>query len=190
MRKVSAHRLESAETALSQLGGRYPWADRRFNEAWKAELNTLADALSATQEQRTVIFADRFLTLRRDRRNVFHLEPALVNLERLREWEEGLGKYTELAIWKRAASDKLYKPVQALGEDPDFDGYTTYPSKWGEELITLRLQSHANEVRFYYSGMAQAFLLDRLNPEWRTTFLQGNAFLEDLLSEALANRRE
>jgi hypothetical protein len=29
--------------------------------------------------------------------------------------------------------------------------------------------------------MAQAFLLDRLNPEWKTTILQGNVFLEDLL---------
>lgn len=36
--------------------------------------------------------------------------------------------------------------------------------------------------------MAQAFLLDRLNPEWKTTILKGNVFLEDMLSKALTNR--
>jgi len=38
--------------------------------------------------------------------------------------------------------------------------------------------------------MAQAFLLDRLNTEWRTAIPQENVFLEDLMSEALAERKE
>ena len=102
----------------------------------------------------------------------------------------GLGNYTELAIWKCAASDTAYKPVQALSGDRDFNGYRNFSGKWAQELITLRLQSHGTEIRFYYSGMAQAFLLDRLNSDWKTTILQGNVFLEDLLSEALTNRRQ
>ena len=187
---VSANRLAGAETVLSHLGRTYPWADAPFNEAWKAELNALADALSATQQKRTVDFADRFIALRRARRKTFHLDSALVNLERLREWEEGLGKYTEVAIWKCAASDTAYKPVQALSGDPDFNGYRNFGGKWAQELATLRLQSRADDIRFYYAGMAQAFLLDRLNPEWKTTILQGDVFLEDLLSKALTNRRE
>ncbi len=65
-----------------------------------------------------------------------------------------------------------------------------FSGKWTQELMTLRLQSHGDEIRFYYTGMGQAFLPDRLNPEWRTTFLQDNVFLEDLLSDALINRRE
>jgi hypothetical protein len=187
---ASADRLAAAESVLSHLGRTYPWADPPFKEAWKAELNTLADALSPSQEKRTVDFAHRFLALRRDRRKAFRLDSALVNLERLREWEEGLAKYTELAVWKCAASDTAYKPVQALSGDPDFNGYRNFSGKWAQERATLRLQSHAEEIRFYYSGMAQAFLIDRLNPEWRKTILQGDVFLEDLLSEALSNRRE
>ena len=187
---VSPNRLASAETVLTDLGRTYPWGDPPFSEAWKAELNALADALSATQEKRTVELANRFMALRRDRRTAFHLDSALVNLERLREWEEGLGKYTELAIWKCAASDTMHRPVQALSGDPDFSGYRNFSGKWTQELITLRLQSHGDEIRFYYAGMAQAFLLDRLSPEWRTTILQDNVFLEDLLSEALTNGRE
>ncbi len=187
---ISASRLASAESVLSQLGRTYPWTDPPFSKAWKEELSALADALSATQEKRMAEFAQRFMALRRDRRKAFHLDSALVNLERLREWEEGLGKYTELAVWKLAASDTAHKPVNALNGDQDFNGYRNFSSKWAQELVTLRLQSRAEEVRFYYSGMAQAFLLDRLNPDWRRTILQGDVFLEDLLGKALTTRRE
>ncbi len=185
---ISAERLASAEAALDRLRKAYLWSDRPFNEAWKAELSALADALSATEEKRTLELVDKFLTLRRDRRRVFRLDSALADLERLREWEEGLGKYTELAVWKLAGSDTAYKPVQALSADPDFNGYRDFRGKWAQELTTLRLQSRAEEIRFYYSGMAQAFLLDRLNPDWKTTLLRSDLFLEDLLSEALAKR--
>ncbi len=187
---VAADRLSSAETALSRFRKTYPWDSLPFSQAWKAELNALADALSATEEKRTADLAARFMAMRRERRKAFNLDSGLVNVERLREWEEGLGKYTELAIWKCAASDTVHGPIQPLGGDPDFNGYRGFAGKWAQELVTLRLQSRAEEIRFYYSGMAQAFLLDRLKPEWKMTFLQGDVFLEDMLSEAIAKRRE
>jgi len=184
---VSADRLANAETILFQLGKTYPWTNSGFNDSWKAELNMLGDALSATQEKRMAELSGKFLSLRQARRNAYHFDSAMANLERFREWEEGLAKYTELAIWKCAASDTAYKPVKALSADPDFKGYRSFDRKWTEELITLRRQSQGDEIRFYYAGMAQAFLLDRLNPEWRTKILQSDIFLEDLLSEALAS---
>jgi hypothetical protein len=187
---LSAYRLANAENALFQLGKKYPWTNSAFNNAWKAELDTLADALSAKQGKSMAELAGKFISLRQARRNAFHFDSAMVNLERLREWEEGLAKYTELAVWKCAAADPAYKPTQALSADKDFRGYRTYPQKWAEELITLRRQSQADEVRFYYAGMAQAFLLDRLNLEWRTKIFRGDASLEDLLAEATANRKE
>jgi hypothetical protein len=186
---MAADRLASAEIALSQLGKKYPWFDSAFNNAWKAELNTLADALSASQEQRMAELATQFVSMRQARRKAFQLDADLRNLERLREWEEGLAKYTELAIWKHAALDSTYKPVQALRGDPDFKSYGSFAGKWAAELTTLRRQSKGDEVRFYYSGMAQAFLLDRLNPDWRSKILQRDVFLEDLLDEALAGRK-
>ncbi|MBP1623748.1 MAG: hypothetical protein H6Q07_1768 [Acidobacteria bacterium] len=172
---VYPDRLASAEIVLSKFGRKYPWTDSGFNEQWKAEANALADALSATQEKRTVELADRFMALRRARRKAFHLDAALLNLERLREWEEGLGKYTELAIWKRAASDVAYKPVQALSRDSNFDDYRSFDKKWVQEMTTLRRQSSGDDNRFYYTGMAQAFLLDRLNPGWRMKIAQSAA---------------
>jgi hypothetical protein len=187
---VCADRLASAEMILVSYGQKYPWTDPGFNEGWKAELNALADALAAAQDNSMVEYANKYLGLRRARRNSFHLDSSLVNLERFREWEEGLAKYTELAIWKYAASDAAYKPIKALSGDPDFKGYKNFGNKWGGELMTLRRQSGGDEVRFYYAGMAQAFLLDRLNPDWRKRILKSDVFLEDLLSEALAGRQQ
>jgi len=39
--------------------------------------------------------------------------------------------------------------------------------------------------RFYYSGMAQAVLLDRLMPGWKDQALEDGVFLEDLLEAAV-----
>ena len=41
------------------------------------------------------------------------------------------------------------------------------------------------DMRFYYSGWAQAVLLDRLSPGWKARALQPGVYLEDLLAEAV-----
>ena len=41
------------------------------------------------------------------------------------------------------------------------------------------------DTRFYYSGLAQAAILDRLAPGWRTRILTEDVWLEDLLKEAV-----
>jgi len=46
---------------------------------------------------------------------------------------------------------------------------------------------HSDEKRFYYSGMAQAFLLDRLSPGWKQQILSPGVFQEDLLRRAVSN---
>jgi hypothetical protein len=107
-------------------------------------------------------------------------------LERRREWEEGLGKYIELAIWQRAASTPDYQPVTAMNADPDFKHYRGFPQRWSQEVAQLRRGAHTRDTRFYYSGMAQAFLLDRLAPDWKTKALTPGVFLEDLLRPALS----
>jgi hypothetical protein len=71
--------------------------------------------------------------------------------------------------------------------DPDFKRYASFGQQWRQEVSTLRLQSHGDETRFYYAGMAQAMLLDRLSPRWRKKVLQDNVCLEDLLEESIAS---
>lgn len=184
---VAADRLADAEISLAVNSDRYPWDDSSFVAGWKAELNVLADALSENDDMHAIELAQKFISLRKERRVRSGIDSDLVNLERLREWEEGLGKYTELALWKRAAADSAYVP--AVAGDSDFRKYKGFSGQWAQELSTLRMQSDAGETRFYYSGMAQAFLLDRVNPGWRTRILGENVFLEDLLGKAVGAGR-
>jgi hypothetical protein len=180
---VDSARLADAETVMGRFGRRYPWKDPSFNSAWSAELNALAGALEAKDGESAAVLGRKFLSLRRDRRLSAHLDSTLVKLEQQREWEEGLAKYTELAIWEHAAADSAYRPFSVLGGDTDFHGFRTFGKRWSEELATLRFQSHGEDTRFYYAGMAQAFLLDRCTHAWRTRALREGGVLEDLLNE-------
>jgi hypothetical protein len=182
------HRLAAAEHILASRGKDYLWDDDAFTRAWGGELNTLADALRATDDSTARELAGKFLRLRRDRRAAVRLDSGLVSLERQREWEEGLGKYTELWLWRRAAADSTYVPCEAFRTDPNTRRYRNFAGQWSQELSTLRLQSNAGETRFYYSGMAQAFLLDRFSPGWRNQMFENNTYLEDALTRALTAR--
>ncbi len=69
----------------------------------------------------------------------------------------------------------------------DFKGYKTYPSQWPQELDSMDLSAGTRgDARFYYSGMAQAVVLDRLNVDWQPRIMTGGVWLEDLLQEALS----
>jgi hypothetical protein len=50
-----------------------------------------------------------------------------------------------------------------------------------------RMAGDEGDGRFYYSGMAQAYLLDRLSPGWKKTALDAGAHLDDLLAAALSS---
>jgi hypothetical protein len=41
------------------------------------------------------------------------------------------------------------------------------------------------DARFYNSGMAQAILLDRLPPGWKSQVIESGVWLEDLLAQAV-----
>ena len=49
----------------------------------------------------------------------------------------------------------------------------------------LRMYYDEGDGRFYYSGMAQAYLLDRLLPGWKQRAFEDGIWLETLLIEAL-----
>jgi len=177
--------LLQAETMMAEFGNAYPWNDSRFNDAWRAEIKTLAGAMTARNDSTAIVLTRKFLSLREDRRQSASLDSALVRLEQLREWEEGLAKYTELAIWKNAAGDTAYHPDKSMNNVAHFDGYKLFANKWLQELMTLRMQPQGDEIRFYYAGMAEGFLLDRLYPDWKAEIFIKNVSLENLLKKAV-----
>ena len=179
---VAQERLLQAEAATA-LEERYPWNDEAQETAWEGELAYLADALVADDYEEARHLAQRFLQAREARRAGLARE--LIRYEREREWLEGGAKYVEVASWRVAAATEAYEPVEEVLDDGDFDGYAGAHRAWQRELGQLRRSAGQGETRFYYSGMALAFLLDRFLPGWKGRAMEPGVFLDALLEEAL-----
>jgi hypothetical protein len=178
---VAPGRLAAAERATA-LEGRYP-ASPEFERAWRRELGLLVEGVRAPDPTEARELARRFLESRRLRRRAAGLGDSLIACERQREWLEGLAKYAELESWRRAARTPGYRPLGSLAADREFRGYAGFEARWSRELMQARVSS--GDVRFYYSGLGQAALLDRLLPGWKNRALADGVWLEDLLAEAV-----
>jgi hypothetical protein len=182
--QVAPVRLEEAEQAHGR-GERYWRVDAAMHQAWDQEIDLLASALEAESNENARALARQFLDQRARRRSAHDLDAALIGYERQLEWEEGLAKYVELAIWREAYAVKEYEPLSILAGDPDFGQYATFPRRWSQEIGQMRRQAtREGETRFYYTGMAQAALLDRLLPGWQDRIWADGVWLETLLAEA------
>jgi hypothetical protein len=108
----------------------------------------------------------------------------LIAYEKQREWLEGLARYAELEIWRKA-SDKTYIPLYDASTLPDFDEYTGFEDRWSREVGQLAMMADdSGDNRFYYTGMAQAYLLDMLMPGWKMQAFNDDVWLDDLLDAA------
>jgi hypothetical protein len=184
---VVPERLAAAEAAHRN-GDAY-WASGMDNaDEWREEIRLLSQAVRAKSDEEARQLAREFLAARRERRQKYTLDRTLIDYERQLEWEEGVAKYIELAAWRNAwRSLDTYQPIPAVLSDPDFKNYRSFENRWGQESgITMNNSaSQTGETRFYYTGMAQAFLLDRFLPEWKQNFLVEEHWLEDLLAAAV-----
>jgi hypothetical protein len=181
----SRDRLVAAEAAARTGERAYPWHEAGVEAAWQAELDLLAEAVRAESDEEAQQLARQFLAHRQERRA--GLPSSLVEYERHREWVEGLARYAELGIWRAAHSNESYTPFAALADDPDFNGYRNYPTRWNREIDQIRrMADDEGDGRFYYSGMVQAVLLDRFDPGWKVQILDDGVWLDDLLSVAVS----
>jgi len=177
--------FDDAEKAYLD-GERYWAADAAMHADWTAEIDLLVQAVQAPSDSDSQAFARQFLARRGQRRQAHSLDSSLVSYERRFEWLEGLAKYIELSAWRAAAKTGGYAALPALEADPDFRRYATYDQRWTQELNQLKLQAaQAGDTRLYYTGMAQATLLDRFQPDWKARAMAQGAWLENLLAEAV-----
>lgn len=180
--ELAPAKVAAAETAVSQQESLYP-NDPALQANWQTELNLLAAALQPDAD--TAALARQFLAQRQQRRQQANLSPDLIAYEQQREWLEGLARYAELELWRQAAQTDGYSPLSALGDDPKFSGYTTFDRRWQQEIDQIGRMADAGDGRFYYTGMAQAVLLDRLLPGWKEQALAEGVWLEGLLETAV-----
>jgi hypothetical protein len=171
------NRLLEAEATV-HLEASYPWDDQISEQAWQIETDLLKKALKSTSAEELKSYTRQFLAQRQERREATSLSPAFIDFERQREWLEGTAKYVELASGHLAATTPGYQPLESAGSSL-YGGFERF-----YQLQLNQVGTQKSETRFYYTGMAQAILLDRLLPGWKDRALN-NAFLEDLLAEAV-----
>ncbi len=185
----SERHLVQAEEAAGSQEASYPWRDDNHVAAWQQELDYLAAALQAEHRQEMVAHVEQFLTTRTERRTGGRLATRHIDYEQRREWLEGLAKYVELEAWRQGATASGYTPHPATAVLSDFHDYRGYERAWERELGQIgRMAGDEGDGRFYYSGMAEAALLDRLLPDWKEGALTGGTTLEGLLAYAVNER--
>src|SRR5690606_15692975 len=97
------------------------------------------------------------------------LSPDLIDFERQREWVEGIAKYAELSVYRQGAAEE-YQPIADSRLDPEFRSYRGFQRRWNNEVNQVRLMADdEGDGRFYYSGWAQAVILDHLMPDWKAS---------------------
>lgn len=181
-------RIATAES-IHKLGDQYESTSESFNAERKQESALLAEALEAKLQAEKIDLVRQFLAIRDARRKDSQLSAELIDYERWLEWEEGTAKYIEVAILKAASESTDYEPLPEMQNDPDFNGHQKFDQRWSQELIQLRYQTTSGETQFYMTGMAQAFLLDELLPDWKDKYWGEGIFLEDLLRMATTEDR-
>jgi hypothetical protein len=160
----------------------YLFQDQEFAAAWNNEGSVLAEALKTLEESSAVSLARDFLKIRDARRERFALSADLLTFERELEWLEGLAEYVEIRFYETAA---------AHSGEPAFARYGTalpLPLQWDFVRLERQLGRQNEDLRFYLSGMAQARLLDRLNPGWKDLGMNDKAYLEDILRAVVASK--
>ncbi|MGH4122500.1 MAG: hypothetical protein ACREV6_06185 [Clostridium sp.] len=171
---LNEKKLNRAEE-LTKIQKEYPDTDG-INEKWNMEGNALYNALNAKSSEESIKYVKEFLKIRDGRRRAHKLSSEFVDLERFKEWEEGLGKYAEIKIYDFAQKDSNSSKVY---------NYRNNRPYWKSDFKSIRdnLGLRDVEYRFYLSGMAQAMILDNLSDKWNVNIDKDGVYLEDKLRE-------
>jgi hypothetical protein len=168
-----ADRMNSrfGERENSFLVASYPVLDSENDALMTLEGRLLNAALSAALLEDARARAREFVAVRARRHGL--LGPDLANFENQAEINEGLAEYMLIATTNvlanrpfSAASPALLQELQDVAADP---------------VRSFRL-------RYYKLGPAQLFLLDKLDPNWKRTFLSEKSTFADLIAEASGAR--
>jgi hypothetical protein len=95
-------------------------------------------------------------------------------------WQEGVSRYTELAVARWAAEH--HAPSEAFRALPDFTGYAEAATELARDIRSeLRADfATTRRVAFYPIGAATALLLDDVSPGWRARYFERGYSLDSL----------
>ena len=172
----------------------YPTQNAWNNAMGRVEGQVLRRALSADDEATLREATADFLAVRAQRQE--RLEPRLRQFEQQLELSEGLADYISLRALTALVDDLPagIELVSAAECGPKGGAFLRLLERL--ERVNVSGQGAARQ-RFYSTGAAQAFLLDRLGLPWKRLVETGSVTLQELLldgcglkTEELANRLE
>lgn len=182
---LSNEKFSKAEF-IAEISDHYPWDDEENRVGWENEAEILLKAYKSESDADVYRYIREYLLERGERRVAAELSDEQIEYEKNREWLEGLAKYTELKIGMVADDTPGYEPVDIIEETGDFKNYSKRDKYFQNQLSEVpRAAARSGESRFYFGGMLQAMLLDRVHPHWKKTIFDDGIFLEDLLRDAV-----
>jgi hypothetical protein len=149
------------------------------DKAYAAEGQALVKALHTTDQQITREAVAEFLKLRRARRAAE--DQQIAAYEQMTEWAEGLARYTEVEVMRRVGYETDRLSTASIH-------YPTAAEIWQpflDQLANPAASPDGFRGRYYLLGAGQAFLLDRIMPDWKTRVFNQKLSLEDLLEQAV-----
>src|SRR5262245_8912171 len=149
----------------------YPVLQRENEALMMLEGRLLARALTAARTDDVRAFAREFVAVRTQRHRL--LGPDLADFEDKAEINEGLAEYALLATTNVLANHPFSAPPADLLKE--LQDVTADPVR------SFRL-------RYYKLGPAQLMLLDRLNRDWKRTFMREKYTFAELIAQASGAR--
>ncbi|WP_340103701.1 hypothetical protein [Rhodohalobacter sp. 8-1] len=177
----------SIAESIAWLSNDYPWYLDKNSAGWIHEAELLMKAFEAENDTDANQCIREYISVRDQRRKEAELTEEMIEYEKNREWLEGLAKYTELKIGLVAGETQGYEPVTEIKELGDFNNYSRWGKYFKNQLSEVpRAAGRSGESRFYYGGMLQSMILDRVYPDWKHKIFDEDVFLEDLLRESIS----
>lgn len=153
--------------------------DPSLDEKQRQEGLALRAGLTATTSEAASQAAEQYLNKFRSHQEGRSAD--LTSYEQSTEWIEGLARYADISLMRLAGN-----PVKADGSDPV--GYPAPEAAWQELLDGLSNPAATQEGfrgRYYILGAGQAFLLDKLQPDWKQSAFSNPQPLDALFEQAL-----
>jgi hypothetical protein len=165
-------------TGMWMLNYPFPYDVPEVAESFHHLRDTLLTTLAEVDQQKFAPLAKAYLKERHDFMAQFL--PGDRKYFSFQLWQEGVARYTQIKAAEAAAD---YQPSDAFAALPDYTPFSAYAltarARTLDELKHIDLAQSKRES-FYSFGAAEALLLDRLNPNWKTEYFQHLATTEPL----------
>jgi hypothetical protein len=157
-------------TGMWMLNYPFPYEVPEIAESFAHLRDTLLTALNEVDQQKFAPLSKAYLKERKDFMAQFL--PGDRKYLSFQLWQEGVARYVQIKSAEAAAD---YQPSAAFAALPDYTPFNTYAltvrSRTLNELKSVDLAKSKRES-FYSFGAAEALLLNRINPEWKSQYFQ------------------